>query len=183
MVDDPSNDVIQTSLHSQLGVDISAFLGLGTNQVSRLTNTSATFSPSFEDSLAGQHLLQHPQSTGFALGLTLVKPVIHAQPDNASQPTAPSTYSGLPAGSLRFLDVDSDGAIPSNVSWVAAKVQVVNGSVPVGDWGFTFDGWEFDMVNNTLQRKGPLSAGIDILYTGIYLPRDQASLIRTCIVW
>lgn len=170
-------------------------MGLGTNRggfPSTAGGTTAdTYQPTFQDSLVGQFLLRQPEATNFTFGLALEKPVIHAQPHGTSPSTLPlSPAAGLPAGVLSLLGVDSALYSVNNVSWVTANISETtnstsasgNSSIPQGDWSIIMNGWELDSRNNTMQSKGKILANIDPIYTGIYLPQDQVTLIRECIL-
>ena len=141
VVDDSSKNEVETALKSRLGIDISGFLGLGTNRAPFTSVASEAYHADFEDSLAGQYLLQTPQARSFTLGLSLASPVIRASNSSAARTLSP--YSGLPAGVLRLVDADPDAISVDDVVWVTPAstpaapspggASTMDGLVPLGD--------------------------------------------------
>lgn len=142
---------------------------------------NGTYQGTFLDSLPGQYLASFPEVDNFTLGIALEKPVIPSYSNNTDQ------LGDQPAGMLHLLGTDETQYITDNVSWVAANISASLGSttsrtqsrITGGDWAMVLDGWVFENEQNELKSGPSIIVDVDPLYSGIYLPQGQATLIRT----
>ncbi|KAJ3558802.1 hypothetical protein NM688_g713 [Phlebia brevispora] len=185
-ISNPNNSV---AVPASLGADMSSVLGLGTN-VRSSGLPPGLYEATFQDSIPGQYLSHYPDMDNFTFGLALEKPVMRAELINSSSAsTQRSPFESLPAGMLHLLQTDEALYDANNVSWVTANVSVAlnstslsgSSSVPAGDWSFFLDGWIFQTDKDELRSKSQIVANVDPLYTGIYIPQDQAMLIHDAI--
>ena len=86
-------------------------------------------------------------------------------------------------GMLYWLQPDTSAYDPAKVVWMNAGQAPSNvSSNSSGDWYVSIDGWVLRAGNNQVSNSKTVVATVDPLYTDLYLPQDQASLIRTCLV-
>ena len=98
---------------------------------------------------------------------------------NTTQLTSPiATPAGDP-GTLHWLQPDTSAYDQSQVSWVDAGAS--SGSPPLnstGDWYMSLDGWVLNAGDNHVSNSRSVVATVDPMYSDLYLPHDQATLIR-----
>ncbi|EKM60494.1 uncharacterized protein PHACADRAFT_246482, partial [Phanerochaete carnosa HHB-10118-sp] len=144
-------------------------MGLGTN--GGATGTSSGIS--FIDSIYGQFLNRTPSQDNFTFGMMLNSP-----------PTQGNSSAGSDGGVLHWMSPDESFFDASKVTFktVTAPDGASNASgTTVGggqDWTVELDGWVTTTGNNRIINQDSVVAIVDPLYEGIYLPHDQAALVR-----
>ena len=145
---------------------ISGIFGLGTNRAPAGQSSSPI---GFNDSIFGQWFPRNPGHTNFTFGMML-------------QP--PSSSAGSDGGVLHWLKPNSAFFKPDQVSWVnvdsAISATTNNGSTttPGQDWTVALNGWTATVGSTRLSNTQPVVAVVDPLFPNIYLPADQAKIIR-----
>lgn len=174
-----SNNILEQAADMQLGKEVSGILGLGTNRVTP-PGTKGEYNASFEDSVIGQWFLTYPEPANFTFGMAVGAPVIVPQQDSN-----PAATAGVPAdsdaGMIHLLQPDASYYKADQVSWVTANASAggdITGSIPPSDWTVVLDGWVASTQKNQLASKGQIVADLDPMYTALYVPQDQAALIR-----
>ncbi|PSR78711.1 hypothetical protein PHLCEN_2v7300 [Hermanssonia centrifuga] len=180
---DQTQSALQQSLSMQLGSEISGIVGLGTNRRSKPSSNSwntsspsstsqSVFQPDLNDSIAGQFFLRSPASKNFTFGMALEPPIASA---------SGQSVTGTNAGVLHLLQPDTQFYDTASVSWVNASVTepTNNGTLPQSDWSVILDGWVMNGEGSELTSKGQIVGNFDPLFTNIYMPEDQATLIHT----
>lgn len=184
---------LQQAARMQLGGEISGIAGLGTNRkqdVTPLANSSA-YQASFEDSIIGQWFRKNPNAANFTFGLALEPPailpqMISASPDNTDSAGAVIEGTvGTGAGALHLMQTDKSFFDSDSTRWVDANVNASmrspKSSLPSSDWTVILDGWTFSTQSNLLSSNGQIMVDIDPMYTNIYIPQNQAILIRKAL--
>jgi hypothetical protein len=184
---------LQQAARMQLGSDISGIAGFGMNRqqgVAPSANASA-YQANFEDSIIGQWFRQHHNAENFTFGLSLDSPAILPQMNSAPLNNTSSTgaviegAAGTSAGTLHLMQADESFFDADSVRWVDANVnssmRSPESDLPPSDWTVILDGWTFSTRNNLLSSHGQIVADIDPMYTNIYIPRNQAILIRKVV--
>lgn len=166
-----------------IGDGLNGMIGIGTNRnlAPRSSNSSA-YSGNFEDSIMGQWLRANPQADSFTFGMALNSPVAQAALRGvpSSNATGGSTdLAGTPAGVVHMLQPDRSAFVDSSIAWAQVN-NSLNAQDDPQDWTVAFDGWTLVTDDGTNSHTKQITANIDPLYQGLYLPLDQASLIRTC---
>ena len=130
----------------------------------------------------GQWLRANPQADSFTFGMALNSPVAQAALRGvpSSNATGGSTdLAGTPAGVVHMLQPDRSSFVDSSIAWAQVN-NSLNAQDDPQDWTVAFDGWTLVTDDGTNSHTKQITANIDPLYQGLYLPLDQASLIRTC---
>lgn len=164
-----------------VGQGLNGLIGIGTNRnlASRSSNNSA-YSGNFEDSIMGQWLRANPQADNFTFGMALSSPVVQAtlRGDSSSNSTASeNSAADTPAGVLHMLQPDHSAYVADSVAWATVD-NSLNPQDDPQDWTVPLDGWTLIAGTNQVNSRKQMVANIDPLYTGMYLPLDQATLIR-----
>lgn len=87
---------------------------------------------------------------------------------------------------MHFLQPDSAAYDPSKLVWksvdetVTPQLPVSSNATSGADWFISLDGWVMTAGNNHLSHSQSFIATVDPLYSDLYVPEDQAKLIRTC---
>lgn len=179
----PSNGLIAETAVGQGSV--SGLVGLGTNRGLSSSN-SDSYTPTFSDSIYSQFLALNPDANNLTFGVKL-QPPIRSPTGGVSgggREELCGSASDSPqsqAGVINWLQPDETQYDPGSVIWAP-----VNNSLPVlattdpEDWLISMAGWVFtngdgSLVSNMLG----MTANVDPLYDGIYLPVNDANLIRT----
>ena len=97
--------------------------------------------------------------------------------------TSQSTSTPGDPGMLHWLQPDESAYDPSKLQWVSAGIaqQPTPFGNSSGDWYVGLDGWVLDSGDDHVSNSKSVTATVDPLYTEMYLPQDQARLIRACI--
>lgn len=177
-----STNIIQQASNAIIGNEIPGFLGLGTNRGPAL-NDSNLYTPTFRDSIFGQWLSIHPTALNFTFGMALQPPIV--KPRNAS---SNGINASLPAfsnaGTLHWLQTDPSFYNSDQVSWVTVDYSLGdsgdNGIDPQ-DWLVSLDGWVAICGNSEIKTQAKITANVDPLYQGIYIPLNQARSLRMSI--
>ncbi len=168
--------VDQQSSNPLLSNGISGIFGLGTNRVSNGSDSNSAIT--FADSIFGQWLSRNPGHDNFTFGMAL-------------QPAGLNPLDGSEAGTLHWLKPDPSYYKPDQVSWVtvsnnAAATSDTSGngtsSTSGQDWMVELDGWTASVGDTHLSNTASVVADVDPMYPNIYLPTDQARLIRKLCV-
>lgn len=176
----PVQGQLAEASNAQVGDGLAGLIGLATNKNSPSSANSSQYTPQFGDSIFGQWLSLHPTANNFTFGMQLGSP-LNIPRGNTSQKNA-ITPQGDP-GMLHWLQPDTSAYDPSKVVWMNAGAAPSNVSTNTsGDWYVSIDGWVLRAGNNQVSSSKTVVATVDTLYTDLYLPQDQAALIRTCIV-
>lgn len=181
--------VVNNMQHNILRGEISGVVGLGTNRrhFDTTSGTSKFYRPTLEDSMVGQWLRQSPTAENFTFGLSLEPPVKLPQASRTSLNNSLSVTAGTRAGTLQLLPLDQQLVASDSISWIDANVNSYmasrNGSITVSDWTVVLDGWSFTNGQIQSSSTGEIVVDIDPMYTNLYLPRDQALLIREFIYY
>ena len=173
-----AQNVLEEAAHVRLGSQVSGIIGFGTN---RVPSKPGEFCGSYEDSFIGQFFLQMPQLTNYTFGMALESPIIVPQQDsNATTGLSSASMIGSTAGILHLIQPDSSYYNADKISWTTTNVSAgTNGStVPPSDWTVVLDGWVASTKSNQVSSKGKIVANLDPLYTGMYVPQNQAAVIR-----
>ena len=175
---------VEQAANAQVGSGLSGLIGLGTNRGGSASSNSSDFSADFYDSIMGQFFIRNPTAVNFTFGMALNTPLNAPRGSNASG-TVPG--AGSDAGILHWLQPDPSAYDANQVSWVTANNDAANSSPTVsnnstgsGDWFVGLDGWVMTSGNNHVSNTKSVVATVDPLYTDMYLPADQARLIRAC---
>ena len=103
-------------------------------------------------------------------------------PSNVSGAAA----AGQSAGVLHWLQPDEAFYEPEQVQWVDAvatddATSSADGTstTPAQDWSVGLDGWVVQVGSTHLVNSQSVVAVVDPMYPNIYLPANQAKLIRT----
>ncbi len=165
----------------QLGNGLSGLIGIGTNRGS--PGNISGFSANFGDSIMGQFFLANPRAVNFTFGMMLNKPL--KTPRGSTASSSPVSGAGSAAGVLHWLQPDPSAYDSSKLSWATAIngttagfPTVSSNTTGAGDWFLNFDGWMMSSSINSISSTNPILATVDMLYPEIYLPADQAVLIR-----
>ena len=187
MVNQLSNTEVQQAAGLQVGNGLSGLIGLGSNRnPTPSTGNSSSFIANFNDSIAGQFFIRNPTAVNFTFGMQLNAPLNAPRGNNVT--SAPVNGAGDPAGILHWLMPDSNAYDVSKVQWTTANNDASTGNLPTvstngtgaGDWIVGLDGWVMNSGNNHVSNTASVVGTIDPAYTDLYLPADQARLIRTC---
>lgn len=150
---------------------MSGIFGLGTNGGATGRSQSGV---GFGDSIYGQWLPRNPNRANFTFGMMLLPPQASAQ-------------AGQSAGELHWTKPDESFFNPNQVSFKtvadtsAAASNQNNTALNTGqDWTVGLDGWIATVGSTHLSNTDTVVAVVDPLYPNIYLPGDQAKLIRKC---
>lgn len=178
----PTSQVAQDS-NAQIGTGLDGLIGLGTNRGS--PSNSSGFSANFDDSIMGQFFIRNPTAVNFTFGMMLNTPLNVPRGNNTSSQSV--SGAGSSAGILHWLQPDLSAYDPNQVSWITANNDATGGAPTVatnttgsGDWFVSLDGWVMVSGDNHLSNTKSVVATVDPLYPEMYLPADQAKLIRTC---
>lgn len=112
--------------------------------------------------------------------MALNKPLNMARGNNTSTP--PSDLGE--AGTLHWLQPNSDAYDQSQLVWknvdnsVTGQLPVSSNSTSGGDWFVGLDGWLVASGNNHITNTETVVATVDPLYSEMYLPQNEARLIR-----
>ncbi|KAH8106742.1 hypothetical protein BXZ70DRAFT_1060855 [Cristinia sonorae] len=166
----PPSRLLSDASGANIGQDsISGLIGLGTNRNLVTTGNASTYNPSFDDSIYGQFLALHPNADNFTFGISLQSPV--------STDTTKTSHSA--AGIIHWLQPDPSSYDSASLTWAQ-----VNNSLPLRaatdpkDWAVNLDGWVFVNGRKVVSNRAALTATVDLVYQGIFLPLSEASLIR-----
>ena len=181
------NNVLQNAARVQLGNGISGILGLGIVSGNNTLVNSSLYDATSEDTFIGQWLHQNPSAENFTFGLALDPPVMLPLPTSSSirgsvnDPTEEGVM-GTSAGMLHLAQpnpsfFDSDSLVWIN-TYDTKLPQSQNSTIPPSPWTVILDGWSLVTSYNSLKSPGEMSVDIDPIYTGLYIPFDQALLIR-----
>lgn len=182
VVNNAASGQIAASSNAQVGNGLSGLIGLGTNRNVPSSGNSSVYTPNFQDSIAGQWLAVHPTATNFTFGMAIGKP-FNVPRGNISGGTSNTDSSD--AGFLNWLQTDTTHFDASKVTWkdvdnsVSGQLPVSSNSTSGGDWFISLDGWVMVSGNNHLSNTKSVVSTVDPLYSDMYLPQDQAKLIRT----
>lgn len=180
ILNQPAQGQLAQASDAQVGNGLSGLIGLATNKNSTSTGNQAIYQAQFTDSIYGQFLQRNPSMTNFTFGVQLGKPLNVPRGNSSTNNVA--TASGDP-GTLHWLQPDESAYDPSKLVWTDAgppqdPAPFANSS---GDWYVGLDGWVFTSGDNHVSNSKSVVATVDPLYTEMYLPQDQARLIRACI--
>lgn len=178
VVKDATQGLLQQAAQVQLGSEVSGVVGLGTNRVaSRAANGS--WAPTFEDSVIGQWFLTFPDRDLFTFAVAIGSPLIQAHQNDSPLPTVPEA-AAADAGILHLLQPDPSYYNPDHVSWITTNITTGtdSGDIPASDWSVVLDGWVAHTNNDQMSSQGKIVADFDPMYTNLYIPQDQAALIR-----
>lgn len=170
------------AFHAQLGSEVSGIVGLGTNRAPKTSSGGSgnvtAFKTGFADSIIGQWFNEYKNAPNFTFGIALNEPLI--KPTNVNDTSSSSFAAGAAAGTMHLMQPDHSVYSADTVKWVNANVSTSgsNTTLPQSDWTVILDGWTFATQNNQLASKGQIVADIDPIYTGLYVPQDQATLMR-----
>lgn len=116
--------------------------------------------------------------------MALGSPVTVRQQGDGSSSPSPSITAGSNAGVLHLITPDPSYYSTDQVSWLTANVSAgtSNGTVPLSDWTVVLDGWVASTESNQLSSKGAIAVNLDPLYTDLYIPQDEAAVIRESMV-
>ncbi len=182
VVNQESTDSLQQASDAVVGSGISGFLGLGPNR-GPPSNSSGLYQPTFQDSIFGQWLHIHPTALNFTFGMALQPPV--AKPKNVSSPDAQVSLPSVNnAGTLHWLQTDTSFYNSYQVSWLTVDYSLVgseNGGTDPQDWLVSLDGWVAISGNSKIINQDKVTANVDPLYQGIYIPLDKARLLRMSV--
>ena len=178
-----SNNVMNQVSGADILGGVSGLVGLGTNRNLTPPTSNTTYNPNFEDSIMGQWLSVNPTALNFTWGVALEKPIITPKPNTSSSlPSIPSS-----AGTVNWLQPNPAMYDQDTLAYaqVVQNTQDLQGSLATDpqDWVINLNGWVFSAVGTTINNAKPVIANVDPLYQGIYIPLDQATLIRTCILF
>ena len=175
--------VLEQASNAMIGTSLSGIIGLGSNRGSTASSgNSSGYVANFYDSIAGQFFIRNPTAVNFTFGMMLNTPLSVPRGSNSSSAIK---GAGDPAGILHWLQPDPSAYDSSKVSWVDATSTatiptVASNSTGAGDWFVGLDGWVLNSGNNHVSNTNSVVGTVDPLYTDMYLPADQARLIRTC---
>lgn len=171
----PSN-TLEDALQCQPGVDLSGIIGFGLNR--NPASLESDFVPTFLDSIPGQWISQKPSAVNFTFGMALGNPVIVPQPRSSTRPSNVSR-AGVSAGTIHLLATEPAFYTPDDTQWLDANHTTSSRNIPSSDWTVVLDGWTASGEHLNLTSNAELTANLDPIYPGIYVPRDQADRIRT----
>lgn len=179
VVKDPTpNNTLEDALQCQPGVDLSGIIGFGLNR--NPASSVSDFVPTFLDSIPGQWISQKPSAVNFTFGMALGNPVIVPQPGSSTRPSNASR-AGASAGTIHLLATDPAFYTPDDIQWLDANYTTSSRNIPPSDWSVVLDGWTASGERLNLTSKAELTANLDPIYPGIYVPRDQADRIHASI--
>ena len=144
--------------------------------------------PTYEDSIIGLFFHTWPADQNFIFVVELNSPVVGPSPDGGVVPLAGAApangvLAGASAGQLQlYWSLPDYNRSTAGVAWVwvdpTPAPADANATVPPSDWAVVLDGWVASTSTNQLSSKGQIVADLDPLYTGMYIPQDQAEVIR-----
>jgi hypothetical protein len=144
---------------------VSGIFGLGHNRGSALPGIG------FSDSIYGQWLPRNPTHDNFTFGMAL-------------QPPTPKVKSGDEAGVLHWLKPDPSFYHTDQTTFTPVQLpkdtaqSQANSSSVAHDWSVALDGWQFVIGTTHLSNTESVVAAVDPLFPNIYLPANEAKLIR-----
>jgi hypothetical protein len=183
VVNQPAQGQLAEAPDAQVGDGLSGLIGLASNKnTSSSVGNSSQYVPQFQDSIYGQWLSQNPTAVNFTFGMQLGVPLnIPRGNTSQSKVTSMATPAGDP-GMLHWLQPDTTAYDPSKVAWMnAGTANSSSASMSTStstDWYVSLDGWVLDAGDNHVSNTRSVVATVDPLYSDLYLPQDQASLIR-----
>ena len=187
MIGNSRNNVLQNAARVQLGYGISGILGLGIVSGNNTLSNSSLYDATPEDTFIGQWLHQNPSAANFTFGLALDPPVILPLPtspsirENVTDPIEEGVV-GTPAGMLHLAQPNPSFFDSDSLVWVSTDgtglLRSQNSTIPLSPWAIMLNGWSLVTSYNSLKSSGEMSVDIDPIYTGLYIPFDQALLIR-----
>lgn len=176
---DVSSNIVNQASGANIAGGVSGLVGLGTNRGLASPSSNTTYNPSFDDSIMGQWLSVHPTALNFSFGVALEKPVVTPKPNTGASP--PVLGLSSTAGTVHWLQPDHTAYDESTLAFAEVNnSQALQTSLATDpqDWVVSLDGWVFLSGGNTISNRRQVVANVDPLYQGIYLPLDQATLIR-----
>lgn len=163
--------VVDQQSNGLLANGISGVFGLGTNGGSTVSSSSGL---GFNDTIYGQFLDRTPTRENFTFGMML-NPL----------PTQGSPVVGSDGGILHWSNPDSSFFDPNQLTFKTVASTSSSSSNSNGttlntgqDWTVELDGWIATVGNTHLSNTEAVVSVVDPLYPNIYLPGDQAKLIR-----
>lgn len=175
---------LEQDSNAQIGNGLSGLIGIGTNRGS--PGNSSGFSANFDDSIMGQFFIRNPDASNFTFGMMLNTPLTSPRGNNTSSST-PVTGAGGAAGVMHWLQPDPSAYDASKLSWVTASTNA-SASIPTvnsnstgsGDWLVGLDGIIVNAGGQRISTSESIVATVDPLYSEMYLPTNEARVIRTC---
>lgn len=195
LVKNATRNSLTGAANAQIGEEVSGIVGFGTNRQAAIAaagTPNESYIPQYEDSFIGQFFHNWPEDANFIFGVQLNSPVVVPSPNGGVVPVASAAsrtgngvLAGSDAGVVHLLWSDPGYYKTEGVAWVwvdpSATPTVENATVPPSDWAIVLDGWVASTQNTQLSSKGKIVADLDPLYTGIYIPQDQAEVIHASI--
>ncbi|KAF7791422.1 hypothetical protein EIP86_002438 [Pleurotus ostreatoroseus] len=180
VLDHETSSQIEQGSGTLIGNGLSGLIGIGTNRATP-DNTSG-FSANFGDSIMGQIFMHYPGAVNFTFGVMLNKPL--TTPRGNSTASTPVSGAGSSAGVVHWLRPDASAYDSSKLSWATATgglteyFPTISSNVTgAGDWMLNMDGWVLSSSSNHVSSSNSIFATVDMLYSELYLPADQAKLI------
>ena len=155
------------------GSALSGIVGFGANQQQPTTSSSA-FQPSFSDTIFAQWLHNNPTALNFSFGMDLKSP-----PSSPAQ-SGGGDISTSDGGNLDWLQPDPTKYDSSQVQWKSVNNLASDGgsSSAAQDWSVSLDGFVFVAGENKIQNSKAVVGQVEPMYPNLYLPQDEATLIR-----
>lgn len=180
VVNQPAQGQLAQASNAQVGNALAGLIGLATNKNPSSSTNSSEYQPQFGDSIGGQWLNNHPTAVNFTFGMALGTPLLRARGNTSTSKTL-DTSAGDP-GTLHWLQPDDSAYDPAQVQWKeAGTLAGATSSNTTGDWYVSLDGWVLVSGDNHISNSKSVVATVDPMFTDMYLPQDQAKLIRTPI--
>ncbi|CAL1697102.1 unnamed protein product [Somion occarium] len=166
---------------------VSGIVGLGTNLNSQPSSSGGGFQAAFADSIYGQWLNRNPTASNFSFGMALSPPAVRR--NNGS--TVPSDAAGTNAGVLNWMQPDSSMYKGDQITFKPVDNSANGGAAgnsgsppsnaPSSEWSLSLDGWVFADGDNRISNTRSVVADVEALYTELYFPQDQATLLHAAI--